>query len=241
MSIVSGTTGAVMGANAMDEATEAQSQSAREAKEAQLQMFEQSRADFKPFLEPSSRAMATLLSGIYGGPQTYTDATGATQTAMYQPTESEGAKYIKERTLDDLGRQLRAIGRGSSTVAANAYGRTLGSLNAANEDRYMNQILNLAKIGQGAAGSTGTLGQNTASNLSNLSLAQGNALAQGGLNKANLYAGLGQQSANAISSGYQGYKIGQGLGWWGGAGGAGAGASGAAGGAGEETAAYLLA
>lgn len=237
MSIVSGTVSGVMAANAQNDATQAQKESADKASDIQLQMYNQSREDFAPFLEPSAQAMATLQSELSGQPQTYIDANGNTQTAKYAPTETAGFKYTKSRTLEDLGRSLRMIGRGSGSSAGLAYGRTLGDLNAANEDRYSNKLLNLAKIGQGAAGSTGTLGQNTAGNLSSLAVQQGNISAQQGVNRANLYAGLGNQTSQGLSNAYQGYKVGQSLGWWGGSGAAASGA-GAAEGA-EAYATYL--
>jgi hypothetical protein len=255
---------------------------AKDANSTQLYMYDQSRGDFSPFLQPSNRALATLQSSIYGGPVEYDDAStnaltneeimlenwkaiqanpnnyklrddvwndirggedpasrlmregsakGGQQltnlpyaiggewyrgadgkltnqkpqklTATFKPVESEGFQYTKSRTLADLGRSLRMMGRGTGTVAANATGRTLGELHAANEDKQRNELWNLAKVGQGAAGAVTSSGMNYANNVSGNQMATGNTLAQlqlqNGQTNANLWAGLGGAAGNAAS------------------------------------------
>jgi hypothetical protein len=129
--------------------------------------------------------------------------------AQWQPQESEGFKYTKSRTLEDLGRQLRMMGRGSGTVAANSFGRTLGDLNAGNEATQRNELWNMVKTGQGAAGSITGAGTNAANNVSNNTMSAGNTLANINLNngntQANLWGGLGGTAANAYGT----YQMGQ--------------------------------
>jgi hypothetical protein len=133
--------------------------------------------------------------------------------AQWQPQESEGFKYTKSRTLEDLGRQLRMMGRGSGTVAANSFGRTLGDLNAGNEATQRNELWNMVKTGQGAAGSITGLGQNTANALStsaiNLGQSQANAALAQGQNKGNLYSGIGNLPMQAVNMSYMGGKGGK--------------------------------
>jgi hypothetical protein len=127
-------------------------------------------------------------------------------TAEYKPQESEGFKYIKDRTLADLGRQLRMIGRGNSTVAANAYGRTLGDLNYRNEQDQKNELWNLVKTAQGATGDISTLGANASTriggNLINAADVAGNAALYQGRNQSNLYQGLATGANDFINSDY---------------------------------------
>ena len=279
--------GAGAGAYSSNQASKTAAGTAKEASKdansTQLYMYDQSRSDFSPFLQPSNRALATLQSSIYGGPVAYDDPSttplsaedlaaenwqqilaarksdpaglaglsrdfwddiekrgedpisrvmrttmrGAAVpydgsktwyrgadgkltnqapqklTATFKPQESEGFKYTKSRTLADLGRSLRMMGRGSGTVAANATGRTLGDLNAANEDKQRNELWNLAKVGQGAAGAVTSSGANYANNVSNNQMATGNTLAQlqlqQGQTNANLWGGLGGAAGNAAS------------------------------------------
>jgi hypothetical protein len=210
-------------AGAQEKGANAAAAAQREAIEASNQMYDTSRADFRQFMQPSGYAMASLNSAAQGSPQQYADpsyqydrATGKyigpdgqsvdqapMLSASYQPTESEGFKYTKQRTLADLGRQLRMMGRGSGTTAANAMGRTLGDLNASNEDRYYNQLLNLAKIGQGAAGSTTTAGQATTSANNSAYGNIGNAALMAGQAKASLYSGLSGANASGMAGGMQ--------------------------------------
>jgi hypothetical protein len=130
-------------------------------------------------------------------------------TATFKPVESEGFKYTKARTIEDLGRSLRMMGRGSGTVAANSMGRTLGDLNAANEDKQYGRAVDMVKIGQNAAGTIASAGQNTANNVSANTMAAGNNLATIALNngqtQANLWSGLGGTATNAYGT----YQMGQ--------------------------------
>lgn len=180
--------GSVYGANKSAE-------SAKDANQTQWDMYNQAQQNYKPFLDPSGRAMATLQSSIYGGDFGYKDPKNPRRqlSASFQPIESEAFKYNKQRTLDDLGRELRMMGRGSGTVAANAYGRTLGDLNVANEEQQRNQLWNLVKTGQGAAGSITGLGQGTATNVANTIL-------QNGQTQASLYSGMGPALINGAGA-----------------------------------------
>jgi hypothetical protein len=130
-------------------------------------------------------------------------------TASFKPQESEGFKYTKTRTLEDLGRSLRMMGRGSGTVAANATGRTLGDLNAANEDKQYGRAVDMVKIGQNAAGTIASAGQNAAGNVSANTMNAGNNLAtlavNNGQTQANLWSGLGGTATNAYGT----YLMGQ--------------------------------
>lgn len=162
----------------------------------QKQMYDQTRTDFQRFYAPSERALGTLESAIYGG-----EAGGMYK---FQPEESAGFKYIKERTESDLDRKLRALGRSNSTFGANVYGRTMGALAAENEARQKDELWNIVKMGQAAAGQTGQAGITTAgrlgdvqTNLGNIAMQKGNIALQQGLTEANLYSGLGRTAADA--------------------------------------------
>lgn len=206
--------GAVAGAGAQSDGLKDATNATNNATYAQIaeqrRQYDLSRKDFSPFLQPSGRALATLQSSIYGGPQQYADpnytgtGTAPMLSATWQPQESEGFKYTKSRTLEDLGRQLRMMGRGSGTVAANSFGRTLGDLNASNEETQRNELWNLVKTGQGATGSVAGLGANAANNISGAYGTQGQTLANisnlQGQNKANLWSGLSSAPLNIMSA-----------------------------------------
>lgn len=131
--------------------------------------------------------------------------------ANFTPQGTAAYEWQKSRGLEDLGRSLRLMGRPSGTVAANSTARFLGDLNATEYDKgytrlegqkqdYTNNLLNLIKTAQGAAGSTSASGQNYANNVSNANITQGTNLAniatQSGINQANANLVKGQSQAN---------------------------------------------
>ena len=141
---------------------------------------------------------------FYRGPDGQITDKPSMLSAQWKPQESEGFKYTKSRTLEDLGRSLRMMGRGSGTVAANATGRTLGDLNVQNEATQRNELWNMVKTGQGAAGSIAGAGQNAANNVGGNIMNTGNNLANiaqnNGQTHASLWAGLGGTAANAYGT-----------------------------------------
>lgn len=203
-------------ANATNAATAAQIQS-------QEKMYQQGRRDFSPFLDMAPRSLATLQSSIYGTPQTYRTATGGINVANaeqfdlknFTPEGTPAYEWQKKRGLEDLRTQLMMMGRPSGTVAANANSRFLGDLNAKEYESgynrlfnqkqdYVNNLLNLGKIAQGAAGSTSALGATAANNTSNAFQNQGNTLANisnaQGQTNANLYSGLASLPLNIANT-----------------------------------------
>ena len=139
--------------------------------------------------------------------------------ANFRPENTAAYDWQKSRTLEGLGNYFNLTGRGrGSTVQSNATGRALGDLNAAEYDKgynrlfqrkqdYTNDLLNLVKTAQGAAGSTSSLGQNAANQTGQAYQNQGNSLAniaqQSGQTQANLYAGIVPSTMNTIGTGLQ--------------------------------------
>lgn len=263
MSYFNAKKGAQAQTNAANTAADATQKAAQLSVDASNKAYDASRADFQPFLSPSGRAMATLESAIYGGPQQYMDpnyrfdretgkyiningakvvpvpsttgnlkplryimpvartAQNAVNSAgakigvdsppmlstTFNPQQSESYKWQKERGLADLGRILRMQGRGNSTAGLNATGRFLGDLNANEYQRQLDQLWNLVKTGQGAAGTVSGAGSsNAANNAAAYGMAgQGaaNAAYMSGAAKANLYSGLSAANANAMGTGLQ--------------------------------------
>jgi len=179
----------------------------------------------------STQAMTSSVSGApVDTSGTMTANAQQFDLANFKPQETEAYKWQKQRGLEDLRTQLMAMGRPTGTVAANANSRFLGDLNASEYDKgynrmagqkqdYQNSLLNLVKIGQGAAGSTSALSQNAANNTSNALTNQGTNLAniatQNGANQANaalvngqsqanLYGGLSQLPFNIANTAIQG-------------------------------------
>lgn len=182
-------------------------------------MYNQGREDFAPYRNLAPESLANLQSSIYGTPQTYKGADGVQRTAEgqqfdlanFKPEGTAAYEWQKQRTLEDLGNTMNLMGRGrGSTVQANATARALGDLNASEYERgysrlftqkqdYINNLLNMVKTSQGAAASTGTLGQSAQSGINSgygqiAGVAQQgaqNAIANNNQSMSNLYGGIG--------------------------------------------------
>jgi hypothetical protein len=219
-----GATAAAGAANSgLNNATNATNAAAQSQIQAQERMYQQGRQDFAPFREMAPRSLATLQSSIYGTPETYRNATGGMETANaeqfdlknFTPEGTPAYEWQKKRGLEDLRTQLMMMGRPSGTVAANANSRFLGDLNAKEYETgynrlfnqkqdYVNNLLNLVKTSQGAAGTTSALGATAANNTSSALQNQGNTLANisnaQGQTNANLYSGLASLPLNIANT-----------------------------------------
>lgn len=139
--------------------------------------------------------------------------------ANFKPEGTAAYEWQKSKTLEDLGNYFNLVGRGKgSTVQSNATARSLGDLNAAEYEKgynrlfnqkqdYINNLLNLVKTSQGAAGSTAASGMQSTGNISSALGQQGNTLAslanQQGQTQANLYSGIVPSAMNTVGTGLQ--------------------------------------
>lgn len=161
-----------------------------------------------------SNGAATPLGSITPTTGTQTANAEKFDLANFRPEQTAAFDWQKKRNLEDLRTQLMMMGRPSGTVAANANERSINDLNAREYDSgynrllgqkqdYQNSLLNLVKIGQGAAGSTSASGQNAANNISNAFQNQGANLANiattNGNNQANAALTRGASTANLWS------------------------------------------
>jgi len=226
MSLVSGTIGAVMGADATESAAntsaQAQTESAdkaliaqREALAAQKEQFQQQRDDFEPYRQIGITNLPAFQKAVSG-------------EFKYNPNApSKGAEWRIQQGTKGLNRQLAARGLLGTGSAAQRLSEMTGQIYADDEDKQYNRqfgefnnkygrLLDALKTGQGAASSAGAasqalsaqIGQN-ASNQSSIysQLGQGlsNAALQAGQAQASLYSGLGAASANTAATGLKAY------------------------------------
>lgn len=223
--------GALLGANAARSGANTAANASNQATAAQIaanrEQYAQNREDFTPFRNLAPESLANLQASIYGRPIQFTTPTGETQTAQgqqfdlanFRPETTPAYEWQRSRTLEDLGNYFNLIGRGrGSTVQSNATARSLGDLNAAEYERgynrlfnqrqnYMNDLLNLVRTAQGAAGSTVASGQAATGNITSALGQQGQTLAnlanQQGQTQANLYAGIVPSAMNTVGTGLQ--------------------------------------
>jgi hypothetical protein len=199
MSVVSGVTSAVMGADAAEDAAAAQERAARNATALQKYMYETSREDYAPWREAGTNAISALASKIAEGPGNYIESPG------YDFRLAEGQKAI-ERSAAARGTVLdpatsKALIRYSQDYATNDYDNFL--------TRYYNSLTpfqSLAGLGMTAVGGTTQAGMNAANQMSQASLAAGNAQAAGYINSANAITGGMNSMANNAIAGYNAWR-----------------------------------
>lgn len=156
----------------------------------QRRQYDQDRADFAPWREAGTSALARLTNEMKSG------ATSAF-------TESPGYQFR-------LGEGLKAIERNAAARGRLASGATLKSLQergeglAASEyDSWWNRNAGLAGVGQAATNATSAAGQNAANNISGAYQNMGNA-------RASAYANTGSSVNTGINNVLSAYLAQQG-------------------------------
>ena len=164
----------VLGSNATTEAAETQADAARAASQAQLDMYNQTRADLAPYRQAGYGALDQLQSG------------NAAQIAQsdpgYQFRLNEGMKALNANasaTGNRLGgAQQKALAQYSQAYASNEYGNA------------WNRLANLAGIGTSATNSTANAGSNYTNAVSSNLMGAANANAAASMAQANNYGNM---------------------------------------------------
>lgn len=146
------------------------------ATNAQKEQFAQITANNKPFLDTGTSALDRIAThyGLNGKTQSFD---GFTASPDYQFRFDQGMKGV------DAGARYRGMADSGATRKAEiAYA---GNLASGEYNSYANRLMDLAKVGQGAANNQATAGQNYAANVGNLGVASANGTA----NAINGFAG----------------------------------------------------
>ena len=177
-SVVSG----VLGSRSADRAASASSSASRRSIAEQRRQFDLTRADFAPYREAGSAALARLQGGL----------------GHFE--ESPDYKFRvaeQDKALDRMGSARGELLSGGALKDAARYSGNLASNEYGN---WWNRQAGLAGIGQSATGSTAAAGQATAGNISN-------SLMQAGAARGNAYLQGGQAVNNAVQGGIQNYLL----------------------------------
>ena len=197
-------------ADAATRSAELQAQATRESVAEQRRQFNLARLDLAPYRETGTNALA-LYAGLYGITRGEGEA-GILSTEEMQGfrdrfTETPGYQFRFDEGIRALDRSASATGRlrgGGYTRELTRYGQGIA---AGEFGTYADRLAGIAGMGQGATTTTGTLGVQTAGNISNALMAgaqgQGNALMAAGTARASGYAG----AANAVSGGAQNWML----------------------------------
>lgn len=213
MSVISGTVGAVMGADATGEAastatgaTTAAANTAAEvqnrALDEQKKIYEETQQRWEPYRAAGEKGLSAMDKLLYGG---------------YNMEESPSAKYALTQGNRALSRQMAARGSLGGGSAAQRLAELSSGIAASDYNNRYNQLLNAIQTGSGAVAGTGNAGtvfgnqmQSGANSQGNIATNAGNSLANIAMNQgqqtASLYSGLGGASANTAAAGLKAYQ-----------------------------------
>ena len=201
--------GGAMSSRAARKGAKAQANAANQATEAELQMFNQSRADQMPWLTQGKNSLQQLAGLMAPGKQLARSFGSADFRADpgYQFRLREGMRGVENSAAARggllSGNALKALANYSQQSASNEYMNAYNRFSNDQSNLY-NRLAGLANTGQTTANSLGALGSNTAQSIGNNAMAAGDARASGYAGQANALNGLVN---NGIGL-YAGYKNG---------------------------------
>lgn len=193
--------GAILGMDAANNAADAQSNSAREARDLEYQMFQQNRTDMAPWREAGVNALTRIRAGLEPNGELYRDFTMQDFQADpgYGFRLSEGIKSLDRsasaRGLRGSGGALKAVTRYGQDYASGEYTNALNRFRQQQGDRF-NRLSSVAGLGQSATQQIGNQGAQVAANAGQYAVGAGNARASGYMGGANAFAGGAGQAMN---------------------------------------------
>lgn len=186
---------AFIGSNAAKDASAVQAQAASNALAQQKQMFDQTQANFKPYLDVGKGATYTLGS-LYGIGQD--GSTGHPQD-FSQFTNSPDFQFAQDQGNLALDRANNAKGlnlSGGALKDAMQFNQGLATQQFGN---YYNRLLSLSQLGGSAASGSAGSAANFSGQMSNTIQGQGQATASGIVGSANALSGGLNGVANSAS------------------------------------------
>ena len=187
---------ALIGSNAAKDAAGIQATSAANALAQQKSIFDQTQANFAPYLGVGKGATYSL-GQLYGiGPDgsstgAQPDYSGFTNSPDYQFAQQQGSlgldRYENAKGLALSGGALKDVSQFNQGLASQQYGN------------YFNRLMGLSQLGSGAASAAAGSGANFSSQMSNSIQGQGQAQAAGVVGSANALSGGLNGVANSAS------------------------------------------
>lgn len=186
--------GAVVGGVATtvagNRAARAQRDASRQATDAELQMYNQTREDLAPFREAGYDALKDIRAGQAPGGDFNRDFTLADfqQDPGYQFRMDQGTQALERSAAARggllNGGTLKALSRYGQDFASGEYSNAYNRFNA-DRDRRFNRLATVAGVGQTATNSTAAAGSQATSGIVDAINARGNANAARSINTGN--------------------------------------------------------
>jgi hypothetical protein len=176
---IAGGANALLGAYASDKAADKESAAYQSAIEEQRRQYDQSRADFMPWMNAGTDALNQL-----NNPRESFQA-------------SPGYEWARNEGIRDIGNSFSARGGAQSGNALRALSEFQTGLAQQDYGNWWNQQSQRAGLGQNAVTNVSNIGQNTAGNVGNYMAGQGVSRASGVMGK---YSSIGQGINQGVSN-----------------------------------------
>lgn len=189
--------GAYLNSQAAGNAADAQIGASREATAAQLQMFNQQRADNEPWRQAGVGALKEMQNPEFQKNFTMADFKA---DPGYQFRLNEGMKAIERSAAArggmNSGATLKSLTQFNSDTASSEIGNAYTRFNA-DSDRRFNRLASLAGVGQTANSQNNSAGQNYANQVGQNAMSAGNANAAATMATSNGYNNAIGQGINS--------------------------------------------
>jgi len=177
------------------QAADTQANSAREATDTQMQMYNQQRKDQTPWRQAGESALNQLVDTDFMGFQTPNpentrafSMSDFNKDPGYQFRMAEGQRALEgsasARGSLNSGGTLRALTRYGQDMGAQEYQSAYNRFNNDQANRF-NRLASMAGIGQTANSQLAQAGQNASNNISQNQMAAGNAISAGQIGQSN--------------------------------------------------------
>jgi len=188
-------------------AADTQANSARQASDTQMQMYNQQRADQEPWRQSGAAALGIMDKDMQSGEMTRGfSMSDFNKDPGYQFRMAEGQRALEgsasARGSLNSGGTLRALTRYGQDMGAQEYQSAYNRFNNDQSNRF-NRLSSMAGIGQTANNQLAQSGQNAGNNISQNQMAAGNAISAGQI-------GQGNAINNSLNSGvntWQNYQM----------------------------------
>lgn len=194
--------GAALSSSAAKSAANTQASAANRAADVQMEMYNRTRADLRPFMEGGAQGFNALMANLdrLTAPIVMDQAT-LEQTPGYQFALKQGLRAVQNsataRGLGNSGAAMKGAADYATGLASGTYQQQFNNA-MLNQQNAFNRLMGVTQIGQSSAAGVGAQGTQTAANVGNALMGGANAQAAAGIAGANAFntalSGLGGMS-----------------------------------------------
>lgn len=206
---LAGIGGAMISANATNNAAQTQANSATQAQQLQYQEWEQQQQNQAPWLQAGQSALSQMQNPAFQ--QNFT-AADFQQDPGYQFDLQQGQLALQRSAAAQGGLQsggtMKGLAQYTQGMASNEYQNAYNRFQQ-NKTTNFNQLASIAGLGQTANGQLGQAGQNYANNAANIAMSGANAQGAAQIAQGNIWGNALSGLGNTVSQGANNYMTNQ--------------------------------